>query len=158
VPASSRPREGRTPTGQAVERRPESGHGGRPIIVTDGGYYGGGYYGGGYYPWGYGGLGFGGYYGGLYDPWGYDAYPSNYSYGYDGALHLKIKPRDASVYVDGYFAGRVDDFDGVFQRLHIESGPHRIEVREPGYEPLVFEVRIEPERTVTYKGELTKLP
>jgi hypothetical protein len=126
----------------------------------------------GYYPWGYGGYGFGGYYGsgfygtgyygsryygGLYDPWGY-SYPRNYSLGFadDGALRLKIKPNDASVFVDGYFAGRVDDFDGIFQRLHLEPGPHRIEVREEGFEPLFFDVRILPDRTVTYTGELKR--
>jgi hypothetical protein len=117
----------------------------------------------GYYPLAYGGLGFGywgsGYYGGFHDPWWYGGaayYPRAYAPygGYDGALRLKVRPRDASVFVDGYFVGRVDEFDGVFQRLHIDPGPHRIEVREDGYEPLAFEVRILPGRTVTYEGEL----
>lgn len=155
TPTYSRPRNGRNATGEAVERGPSSTRGGTTVIVTNG-------YGSGYYPWGYGGLGFGGYYGaGYYDPWWYDGYGSNYGYGYggyDGSLRLKVKPRDASVYVDGYFAGRVDDFDGVFQRLRVESGPHRVEVRLDGYEPLAFEVRIQPDRTVTYTGELKKLP
>ena len=119
------------------------------MIVSNGGYY---------YPWGWGGLGFGGYYGGFYDPWWYDTYPAGYGYGYgyvdEGSLRLKVKPRDASVYVDGYYAGRVDEFDGVFQRLKMDSGPHRIEIRQDGYEPLNFEVRIQPNRTVTYDGEL----
>ena len=46
----------------------------------------------------------------------------------------------------------------MFQRLHVDSGPHRIEISADGYEPLTFEVRSEPDRTVTYKGELKKLP
>ena len=75
----------------------------------------------------------------------------------EGALKLKIKPREAEVYVDGYFVGVVDDFDGIFQRLHIESGAHRIEVRAAGYEPLAFDVRITPEHTTTYTGELKKI-
>lgn len=141
-----------------MARRPESGRSGagRTTVVVQPGYYGGGYY-----PWGYGGLGLGGYYGGLYDPWWYDDSPypgSSNGYGYDGSLKLKIKPRDAQVYVDGYFAGRVDDYDGLFQQLTIDSGPHRIEVREDGFEPLMFEVRIQPGRTVTYSGELKALP
>jgi PEGA domain-containing protein len=156
VPPYSRPREGRTATGEAVARRPGSG-GGHTIIVP------GGYYGNGFYPWGWGGLGFGGYYGGYYDPWGYDSYgygpyqSYGYSSGYEGALRLKVKPRDASVFVDGYFAGRVDEFDGIFQRLHLEAGPHRVEIREDGYEPLTLEVRIQPDRTVTYSGELKRV-
>jgi hypothetical protein len=52
----------------------------------------------------------------------------------------------------------VDEFDGLFQRLHIDSGPHRIEIRQDGYEPLTFEVRIQPDRTVTYEGELQRVP
>jgi hypothetical protein len=162
VPPYSRPREGRTATGEAVERRAGSG-GGSTVIITDPRYYGG------FYPWGWGGLGFGSYYGGGYydpygydpygfDPYGYDPYQSNYSGRYDGALRLKVKPRDASVFVDGYYAGRVDEFDGLFQRLHIDSGPHRSEIRQDGYEPLTVEVRIQPDRTVTYEGELQRVP
>jgi hypothetical protein len=156
--AGSRPRGDRNPTGQAVERRRGSGGGGGGTIIVPGG---------GYFPWGWGGLGFGGYYGGyyggLYDSWGYDPYQgggAGYSSGYggDGSLRIKVSPRDAAVYIDGYFAGTVDDFDGAFQRLHVDSGPHRIEIRLDGYEPLTFEVNIQPDRTVTYKGELEKLP
>ena len=74
------------------------------------------------------------------------------------ALRLKIKPRDAEVYVDGYYVGVVDDFDGIFQRLHIESGPHRIEVRAPGYETLDLRRADHPDHTTTYQGEMKKLP
>ena len=138
--------------GHAVARPPNSVGGGTTVIVAPG--YGG------YYPWAYGGLGFGGYYG-YDDPGWYDPYPPVYSgggYTDDGALRIKVKPREASVYVDGYFAGRVDDFDGIFQRLKIDAGPHRVEVRLDGYETLTFDVRLEPDRTVTYTGELKKLP
>jgi hypothetical protein len=118
--------------------------------------YGGGI--GGFYPWyGYGGY-YGGYYG-AYDPW-FGWYPTYGSASIDedgdGALRLKVKPADASVYVDGYYVGIVDDFDGVFQRLHLESGAHRIEIRAPEYETLSFDVLIEADHTTTYKGELTK--
>jgi len=140
--------------GHAVERPPFSTGGGTTVILAGGGY-------GGYYPWGYGGLGFGGYYG-YYDPWWYDPYPPVYSggsYDYDdGSLRLKVKPREASVYVDGYFAGRVDDFDGVFQKLKIQPGAHRVEIRLDGYETLAFDIRINPDQKITYTGDLTKLP
>src|ERR1700704_4059889 len=76
----------------------------------------------------------------------------------EGSLKLKIKPREGEVYVDGYFVGIVDNFDGIFQRLHIESGAHRIEIRANGYETLEFDVRITPEHTTTYTGELKSLP
>lgn len=153
-----RGRGDRTPVGTAVERQgpPHGGH--YP------GYYPPYYY----YPpyagfiwdpfwWGYGaGYGYGdptgGYpvYGGGYDNGGGDV-----SY---GSLKLKVKPSDAQVYVDGYFSGLVDDYDGLFQKLNLEVGPHHIEVRAEGYETLSLDVRIEFDQTVTYKGELRKLP
>jgi hypothetical protein len=102
-----------------------------------------------YSPW-YGSYGRYGVYG--YPSYGY-GYPSSYAIA-DGELRLKIKPRDAQVFVDGYFVGIVDDFDGVFQRLHLPSGPHRIEVRAPGYETLTFEVQIRFDQTTKYEGEL----
>ena len=61
------------------------------------------------------------------------------------------------MYVDGYYVGIIDDFDGIFQRLHLDSGPHRIEVRAAGFESLTFEVRITPEHTTAYQGELKKI-
>ena len=154
TPTYSRPRDGRPTTGTAVERRGDNNGGSRAngggTVVVGGRYYGG------YYPWGWGGLGLGGYYG-YYDPYGWgEPYPPSMGYGhsYDGALKLKVTPRQAEVLVDGYFAGAVDDYDGLFQRLRLEAGPHRIEIRLDGYAPLSFEVRIQPDRTVTYKGDL----
>ena len=99
-----------------------------------------------------------GYYG-SYDPWIYDdgyTQPS-YAAGADGELRLKVKPKDASVYVDGDYVGSVDDFDGLFQRLSIARGPHHIEIQADGYSPLELDVQIESYRTVTYSGELQKL-
>lgn len=150
---TGRTRDGGEVVGTAVPRTsaPGGGGGGGNVIIVPGGWYG-------FYPWAYGGLGFGGYYGyygGYDDPWfgGYSSYSSSIA---DGALRIKVKPREASVYVDGYFAGQVDDFDGVFQRLHLGPGPHRIEIREPKYETLSFDVQIDPDHTVTYRGELQK--
>jgi PEGA domain len=155
-PTTSRGREGTGSYGKAVPRRgaPPRPHDGDDIFVS-GGYYGG------YYPWGWSGIGFGGYYGGYYDPWYYGGgYPQVYSGSYndyDGMLRLKMKPREAQVFVDGYFVGVVDDFDGMWQRLHVEPGPHRVEVRLDNYETLMFEVNIQPDKTVTYTGELRRI-
>ena len=73
-----------------------------------------------------------------------------------GGLRLKIEPRDAEVFVDGYFAGRVDDFDGAMQKLKVAIGPHRVEVRAPGYETLSFDVAIIEGQTTTYKADLKR--
>jgi hypothetical protein len=95
----------------------------------------------------------------VFDPWygWYPGYlPASVTYGYEGSLRLKVKPRHAEVFVDGYYTGVVDDFDGIFQRLHVAAGPHTVEVRAPGFEPLRFEVWIEPDRTTTYRGDLVR--
>jgi hypothetical protein len=167
VPSYSRPREGHNVLGTAVQRPPYSGGGGGGGWVVPCGaycydwYYPG--YGYGYYPYyGYGfGLGFG-YWG---DPYwggggGYYTSPSYGAGGYSsqyreqGNLRLKVKPRDAQVYIDGYYVGVVDSFDGAFQKLGIEAGSHKIELRAEGYETAQFEVFVTPGETVTYKGEM----
>lgn len=73
-----------------------------------------------------------------------------------GDLRLKVSPRHASVYVDGYYAGVVDDFDGFFQRLTLEVGPHEIEVEAPGYGSQVFDVYVDPERTIDLHADLLR--
>jgi hypothetical protein len=121
------------------------------------GYGYGSYYDVYYNPWAYSGFGLGYY----YSPWGAGPgyYGSGYGYrgyGYDeiGTVRLKVTPRDAEVWVDNYFAGYVDDFDGIFQSLKLEIGGHRIEIRKPGFAPLQFDVQVQPDRTVTFRGEL----
>lgn len=81
------------------------------------------------------------------------AYRADQSY---GDVRLRIQPREAAVYVDGYYAGIVDDFDGFFQRLTLEVGPHQIEVEAPGLEPQVFDVYVDPYRTVDVRADLLR--
>jgi hypothetical protein len=71
-----------------------------------------------------------------------------------GSLRLKVTPTNAQVYVDGYFMGTVDQFDGAFQGLTLSSGPHHISIRLDGFETAAFDVNIDPRDTVTYRGEL----
>ena len=141
------PREGEATRGKAVPRGSVPPPNGGTTVIIPRVY--------GLYPWGFGGLGFG-YYGGFYDPWyGGDPYPrGGYQIDDQGSLRLKVKPREAEVFVDGYYAGVVDDFDGIFQKLHLRSGPHRIEVRAPDFETLTFDVDIHRDQTITYQGEL----
>jgi hypothetical protein len=104
----------------------------------------------------------GGFYGPFYDPffgpfYG-PYYPGLYGPGVyarqEGGVRLKVRPRDASVYVDGYYAGIVDDFDGVFQSLELKPGGHHIEIKMPGYETLTADLHIQPGRTMTYHADL----
>jgi hypothetical protein len=117
------------------------------------------------YPYGYGTFGLGYFYYnpyvwgptyGYYDPYYGGSYYGGPSYGgyATGELRLDVRPRSAEVYVDGYFVGRVDDFDGAFQAARIEEGPHRIRIVAPGFEPLDIDVRIFAGRKITYRGDL----
>ena len=187
VPVYSRPRDGRTVNGTAVERTGGYYQDGRGYSYTTFiydpyySYYYNPYYRSRYYwnPWGYGfgfgymaydpfffgGFGYPDYYGGGYDPYfgggsgygggGYSSSVSQVSHGV-GSLRLKVKPGHAQVFVDGYLVGPVDSFDGVFQRLNIEAGSHRIELRADGYESTQFEVMVIPGETIAYKGEMRR--
>ena len=85
------------------------------------------------------------------------AYPYP-AYGYAEAdLRIKVKPKDASVYVDGYFAGKVEDYDGAFERLHVEPGQHEIIVYLDGYRSLHERLYLSPNSTRKIEGKLEKL-
>jgi hypothetical protein len=75
---------------------------------------------------------------------------------YYGDVRLHVRPREAAVYVDGYYAGIVDDFDGVFQRLTLEVGPHQIELDAPGLQPQFFDIYVDPARTVDIRTDLLR--
>ena len=112
---------------------------------------GGGYYPGhpiypGYPGWGWGGYrpaywsywwpygssswGWGSMYGGA--PWGAGA---TYTYVQPdrGDVRVFVDPSETRVYVDGYYAGVADDFDGLFQRLHVAPGRHEISLKLAGH-------------------------
>lgn len=94
-----------------------------------------------------------------YYPYAGVGYGSTYNYSnlYTGFLRLKVKPRDAQVFVDGYYVGLVDHFDGFAQRLRLEEGTHRIEIRHPQYVPVEFDVLIVPGEKVTFEEYLVPL-
>ena len=63
----------------------------------------------------------------FYGPYGYPYYGQGYYYDL-GSVRLQVKPEDTEVYVDGYYVGVVDEYDGVFQRLRLPSSEHEIEL------------------------------
>ena len=101
----------------------------------------------------------------LADPWfGYQyPYPMRpYGYGYrtyepEASVRLEVKPKEAEVYVDGYYAGVVDDFDGTFQRLRVEPGEHEIELYLDGYRPVKREVYLTPDNPFRIRYQLERL-
>jgi hypothetical protein len=116
------------------------------------GFYAGypGFYGYPYaYPYGYYGYPYGAY-PGYYDGYGYFGVAAGHPY---GGVRIQGAPRDAQVFVDGYYAGVVDDFDGTFQHLNLEPGAHRIEIRGQNAQPLAFDVNVRPGETITYRAD-----
>jgi hypothetical protein len=79
------------------------------------------------------------------------------SYVVKGGLKLKVTPKDAEVYVDGQPVGRVDQYNGAFQRLDLPVGVHRVELRAKDYSNVSFEVKIEPRDIQTYHGTMQPL-
>jgi hypothetical protein len=97
---------------------------------------------------------------GPYPWWPRVAYPYWYFPTYDrrAEVHLKVKPNAASVYVDGFYAGVVDDFDGIFQSLPLPPGGHRITLFMEGYRTSEHNVYLGPGSSFTLHNEMERLP
>ena len=101
---------------------------------------------------------------GFYDPfwsWGYPGwgYPGWYgpSFAGFGSARLQVTPRQAEVYVDGYLAGIVDEFDGVFQRLSVAPGEHELTIYLEGYRTFTQKLLFRPGATIDIKQPLAPL-
>ena len=81
-------------------------------------------------------------------------YPASYA---EADVRIVVKPREASVYVDGYYAGKVDDFDGTFQRLHVEPGQHEIAIYLKGYRTIHQQLYLHTGKTTKIEGSLELL-
>jgi hypothetical protein len=123
-------------------------------------YYGYGW--GGYYPgwgysywWPYGAFGwYGGYWG---SPWGWGGGAVyHYAEPDSGSVRVLVDPSKARVYVDGYYAGTVDDFDGLFQRLHVAPGRHEITLKLEGYKTHRVKIYAVPDSTVKIEYDMEK--
>ena len=109
----------------------------------------GGWYGPYYYPfWGYGWWG----------PWGWPGY---YYGHHDGiatsSARVQVTPRNTEVYVDGYLAGTVDDFDGFSQRLRVERGEHVIELYLEGHKSITQLIYFQPGETYRLRHAMEPL-
>jgi hypothetical protein len=100
--------------------------------------------------------------------YGYGYGPYTYGYGYgpryysvrhydrdgEGAIRVLVDPNKTRVYVDGYYAGTADDFDGMFQRLYVRSGRHQITLKLEGYKTRHFRVFVPFDDTVKIKLDM----
>jgi hypothetical protein len=99
--------------------------------------------------------------------WGYPFYGGYPYYGYPypgyygnywASVRTEIKPRNAQVFVDGYYVGLVDEFDGVFQRLDVPTGAHELAIYLPGYQKYQQKTLFRPGEGYHYKAVLQPLP
>src|SRR5262245_20806250 len=116
---------------------------GRPRVVLAGGYYADPFW---FDPW----YGFYPYPVGVFPPYGYTRFA-------ESALRLEVTPKDAQVYVDGYYAGIVDDFDGVFQRLHVAPGQHELALYFDGYRTVRQNLYLTPDQTFKVRYTMERL-
>jgi hypothetical protein len=72
----------------------------------------------------------------------------------EGGLRLETEPGSAQVYVDGYYAGLVEDYGLRGRILQLQAGSRHIELRAPGYALLAFDVNIIPNQTSRFRGDL----
>ena len=70
-----------------------------------------------------------------------------------GGVRITGAPRDAQVFADGYYVGLVDDFDGIFQHVNLEAGPHHVEVAWNNSQPIAFDVYVRPGETTTFRAD-----
>ena len=109
------------------------------------GFYGGwGWY-GAYGPWGPWGP---------YGGWGYPYYGGWY---YGSSMRIEIQPKQAEVYVDGWRAGTVDDFDSWYQSLNLEPGGHEIVLYLDGYKTQRHQLLFAHSSSQNLKGVMEKL-
>lgn len=76
----------------------------------------------------------------------------------DASIRVKMTPANAAVYVNGYFAGTVDQFDGALQRLRVEPGEHAITIYREGFHSRTERLYLSPNSTRTIAGALEALP
>ena len=97
-------------------------------------------------------------------PWhgsiGYAApfpYPNGGASAPDSGVRISMTPETAAVYVDGYYAGTVENFNGTFQKLKLEPGTHDITIYLEGYRSRHEQVYVGPDSTTKITGTLEKL-
>ncbi len=71
-----------------------------------------------------------------------------------GGLSFEISPYDAAVFVDGEYAGTVDQYPPNAPPLTLTPGPHRIEIQAAGYRPMMWDVTIVPGQVIPWQGAM----
>jgi hypothetical protein len=96
---------------------------------------------------------------GPYPWWPGHRYPYFYFPRYEPYAHvrLRITPDTAAVYVDGFYAGAVDDFDGVFDGLTLTPGGHTVAIFLDGYRTTRHNIHVAPGQSFSIRETLERL-
>jgi len=73
-----------------------------------------------------------------------------------GELKIAATPSRAAVFVDGQYAGHVDEFDGVGKAMLLTPGEHRLRIALPGYLPFDTMVDLHPQQKLKIQTDLVK--
>lgn len=92
--------------------------------------------------------------------WYFPPYPYGYyggAYYRGSAARLMVTPKQTEVYVDGYLAGMVDEFDGVFQSLRLTPGAHEITLYLEGHRIERQQIYLTPDSTFKLRHTMVPL-
>jgi hypothetical protein len=100
---------------------------------------------------------------GPYPWWQRPDYPYWYRPIYDSRASVRIRvtteeAEDAAVYVDGFYAGVVDDFNGTFQSLPLPPGGHSLVLYLNGYRTVRYNIYLARGSTFSLRAALEPLP
>ena len=73
-----------------------------------------------------------------------------------GELKIAATPSRAAVFVDGQYAGHVDEFDGVGKAMLLTPGQHHLHIALPGYLPFDTTVDLRPQQKLKIQTDLVK--
>src|ERR1700757_759156 len=73
-----------------------------------------------------------------------------------GELKIAATPSRAAVFVDGQYAGHIDEFDGVGKAMLLTPGQHRLHIALPGYLPFDTMVDLRPQQKLKIQTDLVK--
>ncbi len=71
-----------------------------------------------------------------------------------GEIKLEVTPDRAAVFVDGHFAGTVNQFRGMGRGMLVAAGNHHIKIDLVGYQPFETDVTLLAKQKITVKTTL----
>ena len=69
-------------------------------------------------------------------------------------VSFDVEPRDAELWIDGEYVGRVSDYSPYDAPLVLAAGRHVVDLRGRYYNPLTFEITVVPGQVIPYSGTL----